>query len=218
MGTEKIESELYRIFPQARIKKLDKQNDVNIEGMDIFVATSAIIKEAHFNFNLIGVLSIDNSLNRIDFRSSEKTFGLLLGLLGLTDKKIVIQTSLPQHYLFQALVNKDINNFYDEELKHREQLNFPPSKHIGLVKLRAEKEDRVKEISNALFKRLRRYKKRNISILSLNPGQPSKLRGKFYWQILVESDNAQKISKFLKTHLKYFSHSGIIVTVDIDPI
>ena len=218
IGTEKIESELSRLFPQARIKRFDKQGDTDISDADICIATKSIIKKTNFSFDLIGVLSIDNSLNRIDFRAGEKTMGLLLGLLGLTEKKIVIQTNLPHYHCFQAIVNKDINNFYDEELKQRRQLNLPPFKHLGLVKLRSEREDRVKEVSSVLFKRLTIYKNKGINILSVNPGEPSKLRGKFYWQILTRSDSAKKLGKFLKIHLKDFSHSGIIVTVDIDPV
>ena len=218
-GVEKIESELSRLFPQARIKRLDNLKDLDINEADMFISTKSIIKQTGLNFDLVGVLSIDNSLNRIDFRASEKAFGLLVGLLGLTEGRLVIQTSLPKHHCFQALENKDVNIFYDEELRQRKQLGFPPFKHLGLVKLRGKNEARVKEVSNALFKRLDRHNKdKNIKIVSVNPGQPSKLRGKFWWQILIKSNNAKKISKFLKIHLKDFSHSGIIVTVDIDPL
>ena len=218
-GTEKIESELSRIFPQARIRRLDNLQNVDIEDSDIFISTASIIKKTNYNFDLIGILSIDNSLNRIDFRSTEKTFGLLVGLLALTKEKVIIQTSLPKHYCFRALENKDISMFYDEELKQRKQLKFPPYQHLCLVKLRGEKENRVKETSGALFNRLNKYSKnKNINVVSVNPGQPAKLRGNFYWQILIKAGSPLKIVKFLKLHLKKFSHSGIIVTIDIDPI
>ncbi len=219
-GTEKIESELSRIFPQARIRRLDNLQNVDIEDSDIFISTASIIKKTNYNFDLIGILSIDNSLNRIDFRSTEKTFGLLVGLLALTKEKVIIQTNLPKHYCFRALENKDINLFYDEELKQRKQLKFPPYQHFCLVKLRGEKENSVKEASNALFNRLHKYGERNkiIKVVSLNPGQPGKLRGNFYWQILIKAGSPLKIVRFLKLHLKKFSHSGIIVTIDVDPI
>ncbi len=70
-----------------------------------------------------------------------------------------------------------------------------------------------------LFKRLNDYNKnRAVKIMGVNPAQPSKLRGKFCWQILIKANSAPVITKFLKKHLKGFSHSGIIVTVDIDPL
>ena len=75
-GTERAESEISRLFPQAKIGS----------GKDIVISTSAIFKEAGVKFGLIGVLNIDNSLNRIDLRSSEKTFDLLSKL----DRKSVV--------------------------------------------------------------------------------------------------------------------------------
>jgi primosomal protein N' (replication factor Y) len=218
LGTEKIESELSRLFPQAIIKRLDNSKHLDINSADIFISATSIIKETEYYFDLIAVLAIDNSLNRIDFRAAEKAFGLLIGLSRLTDKKIVIQTRLLKHHCFNSLVNKDVGIFYTEELKQRKQLGFPPYKHLAIVKLRTKKEERVKQASNILFNKLKKYKTKDINIISVNPGQPSKLRGNFYWQILIKSDNPRKISKFLKIHLKNFSHSGIIVTVDVDPI
>jgi primosomal protein N' (replication factor Y) len=218
VGTEKIESELSRLFPQAIIKRLDNSKHLDINAADIFISATSIIKETQYRFDLIGVLAIDNSLNRIDFRSAEKAFGLLVGLLRLTDKKMVIQTRLLKHHCFNSLVDKDVSIFYTEELKQRKQLGFPPYKHLAIVKLRAKKEERAKEASNILFNKLKKCKSEDINIISVNPGQPSKLRGNFYWQILIKSNNPRKISRFLKIHLKDFSHSGIIVTVDIDPI
>jgi len=220
LGTEKIESELSRVFPQARIKRLDSLKEIDIKDGNVFIATQSIIKRTNYSFDLIGILSIDNSLNRIDFRATEKTFGLLVALLNLTKEKMLIETRLPKHYCFKAAEFKDINMFYDEELKQRKQLGFPPYQHLCLVKLRGKKENRVKEVSNDLFNRLNKYSKNNktIKVVSVNPGQPAKLRGNFYWQILLKANSPQKIIKFLKLHLKNFSHSGIIVTIDMDPL
>jgi primosomal protein N' (replication factor Y) len=219
IGTEKIESELSRIFPQAKVKNLERLSQDQINSADICVASEAVLKEGNFKFDITGVLSIDNSLNRIDLRSAEKTFALLIGLLKLTKGKLIIQTALPEHHCFKALEDKDINLFYKQELSHRKQLGFPPYKHIALIKIRGGNQPRVEEASSALFAKLKEANKNiSIKVLSLSPGQPSKLRGNFYWQILISADSPRRISKFLKISLKNFRHSGIIVTVDIDPI
>ena len=218
-GTEKVESELARIFPQARVKMADNPKNLDMENTDIFISTKSIIKEAVYNFDLIGILSIDNSLNRIDFRSTEKTFCLLIGILSLTDKKVIIQTNLPKHYCLRAIENKDIHMFYEEELKERRQLKFPPFKHLAIVKLRGSNEERVKKISADLFNKLKKINKdKGINIVCVNPGQPEKLRGNFYWQILIKANSPFKIVKFLKLHLKSLPHSGIIITIDVDPL
>jgi len=205
IGTEKVESELARIFPQAK-------------KVDITIATSSILKHLELNFDLIGVLAIDNSLNRMDFRASEKTFSLLTGLIALTSKKIIIQSANANHYCFQALIKNDPQLFYKQELKQRKQLNYAPFKHMILLKLRGLNLDKVKKAAQDLFQRLNKIKTSSIKILSLNPGQPAKLRGNFYYQLLMRAANVEKANHFLKLHLKNEHYSGIITTIDVDPV
>ncbi len=219
LGTEKIESELSRIFPSAGIKKLESTGQFNIKDTDIYVATQAVTKQAGCSFDLICVLGIDNSLNRIDLRSSEKSFALLVRLSALASQRMVIQTSFPGHHCFQALLKKDTDVFYEAELSQRKQVSFPPYRRLAVVKLRGRLESRVKESAMLAFDRLKKASSdKHIQVLSVNQGHPSKLRGNFYWQVLVSGIDAVKISQFLRKHLKYLSRSGIIVTVDIDPV
>lgn len=220
IGTEKVESELARIFPQAAVKILGEQKgNVGFSEADIFVATGSVIRQQGLlSFDLIGVLAIDNLLNRVDFRSAEKTFSLLMGLISLISKKIIIQSANANHHCFQALIKNDPQLFYKEELKQRKQLNFAPFKHMILVKLRGSSLEKVKKAASDLFQRLNNIKISSIKILSLNPGQPAKLRGNFYYQILMRAASAEKASHFLKLHLKEWHYSGIIVTVDVDPV
>jgi len=206
IGTEKVESELAKIFPQARM------------DVDIFVATSSVIKQKDLKFDLIGVMAIDNSLNRVDFRASEKTFDLLMGLASLTSKKMIIQSVNVNHHCFQAIIKNDPQLFLQEELKQRKQLNLAPYKHMLLIKLRGINLEKVKESAHDLFERLSLIKTSSIKMLSLNPGQPAKLRGNFYYQILMRASSPEKASHFLKLHLKEGHFSGIIVTVDVDPV
>ncbi|MDD4979736.1 MAG: primosomal protein N' [Candidatus Omnitrophica bacterium] len=219
IGTEKIESELCRLFPQARIKRIDNLKDIDMQDADIFISTAVILKKKEYNFDLIGVLSIDNSLNRVDFRSTEKTLALLTKILGLAGKRLLIQTRLPKHYCLRALESNNMDIFYEEELGQRKQLGFPPYRHLCLLKLRGKNEERVKEITGDLFNRLSKSGKNNraLNFVSVNPGEPAKLRGNFYWQILAKGSSPVRMVKYLKLHLKNFSHSGIIVTIDMDP-
>jgi len=218
-GTEKIESELAREFPQARINIVDNLSRLDISSADIFIATEGIFSQSQQEFDITASLSIDNSLNRHDLRAAEKTFALLLSLLGLTKTKMFIQTGLAHHHCLRALAENKISTFYEEELKQRRELDFPPYQHLGLVKIRGPKESQVREAAENIFKKLKDANKSSkVKIISLNPAQPPKLRGNFYWQVLLRSDNAKRLARFLKLHLKDTRHSGIIVTVDIDPI
>ncbi|MFC1804536.1 primosomal protein N' [Candidatus Omnitrophota bacterium] len=218
-GAEKVESELVRIFPQARVRRLEKAKDIGFEEGDIFVSTQAIFKQKVCDFDLIGVLFIDNSLNRPDLRASEKVFRLLSGLVRLTEKKLLINTGLADHRCFRALKDNDPELFYRDELKERKDLGFPPYRHMGMVRLRGKNQVRVKQTSGDLYKKLRKASLgKEVEVVSCNRQEPAKLRSNYYWQILVSSASAKGMSRFLKNNLKDFPHSGIIVTVDIDPV
>lgn len=219
-GTEKVQSELCRIFPQATVKIIDEQKgNINLFDADIFVSTGwAVKQQGSISFDLIAVLAIDNSLNRMDFRASEKTFSWLMGLVSLTSKKIIIQSANANHHCFQALIKNDPNLFYEKELLQRKQLNLAPFKHMILLKIRGINLEKVKKASSDLFQKLNNIKTTGIKMLSLNCGQPAKLRGNFYYQILMRASSAPKASHFLKLHLKDWHYSGIIVTVDVDPV
>ncbi len=217
IGTEKVESELAKIFPQAKVKMFG-EDDGSVGEFDVFVATSSIVKHPGLSFDLVGVIAIDNSLNRVDFRAGEKTFSLLMGLVGLASKKMIIQSANANHHCFQALIKNDPQIFLKEELKQRKQLNFAPYKHMILLKIRGINLEKVKKAAQDLFEKLGKVKTGSIKMLALNPGQPAKLRGNYYYQILMRASSVEKASHFLKLHLKEEHYSGIIVTVDVDPI
>jgi primosomal protein N' (replication factor Y) len=217
LGTEKLESELARIFPQARVKIIGEDTK-DLGGADIFVSTSAVIKHKGLDFDLIGVVAIDNSLNRVDFRAAEKTFSLLMGLSGLTSKRMIIQSVNSGHYCFRALINNNPQFFLKEELRLRKQLNFSPYKHMILIKLRGPVQEKAEKAARSLFENLGRISSSGIKMISVNPSQPAKLRGNFYYQVLMRASGAEKACRFIKLHAKESRYSGIILTVDIDPV
>ncbi len=204
-GTDKIESEVARIFPQAKI------------GENIIVSTSLILKEEKAGFDLVCCLGLDNAINRVDYMATEKVFSILSGLVSITGKKMFILSGYPEHYCLRSILEGKPEIFYDGELKSRSQLFFPPYRHMGLVRLRGRDADKVERSANVLFEKLMSGNKM-VKTLALNPGHPHKLRGNFYWQILLSSASPQGLSRFLKNYLKDFRYSGIIITVDIDPI
>lgn len=219
IGTEKVESELSRIFPQAAIRILvEDKEDTGLPEADILVSTGSVIKHRGLSFDLIGVMAIDNLLNRVDFRASEKAFSLLTGLVNLTSGRMIIQSANFGHYCFHALIKHEPRIFLAEELKQRRQLNLPPYKHMILVKLRGRSLEKVKEAALRLSERLNKLKSPAIKVISLNCGEPPKLRGNFYYQILIRASRVQAACRELKLHLKESNYSGIIVTVDVDPV
>ena len=187
-GTEKIESEIARIFPQARVCRWDDADSrKSSSGSEIVIATSAITRAEDIKFGLVGVLSVDGALNRLDFRSAEKVFALLSGLCSVTEGKMIIQTAFPGHHCFSWLALKDPMVFYKEELKQRKQLDFPPFSHFAAVKLRGPDEEKAKKSQDALYSLLtgEGAGKKVYEVFSSGPGRPPKLRGNFYRQIIL---------------------------------
>ncbi len=218
-GVEKVESELAKIFPQAKIRILGDEADIDTAEADIFVATQIVLKKDNIGFDLSGVLGIDNTFNRPDFRSTEKSMRLLEGLLAITKKTMIIQTRYPGHHCFSALIKNDPEIFYKEELRERKQLKFPPFTHFILIKVRSPKEEKAKEACSRLFEKIKLAElPRGVELINFAAAPVPKLRGNYYWQIMIKTSQPKKAGFAIKKHLTGISHSGIIVTVDVDPI
>ncbi|MBM3249773.1 MAG: primosomal protein N' [Candidatus Omnitrophica bacterium] len=218
-GTEKIESELARLFPSARIVRLDKRAQGFNRDADIYVATSFITRQQSPDFDLTAVLNADNTLGRPELDAATRTFLILDQLAARTAKKMLIETGLHSHYCFRALLERDPERFYTEELRHRRELSFPPFRHLMLVKLRARSAERTEESALKLRELLKEPPQpKGVRVLQASRGEPPKLRGNYYWQVLISVKDPVKGCAFLKKRLKDFRHSGIIVTVDVDPL
>lgn len=218
-GTEKLENELCRKFPKAGITRWESGMPLAYDDADIIIATQAGIRHAQARFGLVAMLGIDNALNHVDFRSAEKAFGTMACLFGLADKQIVVQTNMPDHYVLRALTQNDPDIFYQEEFRQRKQLSFPPYRHFALIKFRGKLEEKVARAARSAYDGLAHaVKPAGISIVSVNPAQQSKLRGNYYWVILIACKDIGRLYVFLKKHLTAMRYSGIIVTVDVDPV
>lgn len=219
LGIERIENEIARMFPAATVKQVGQEIESFPWNADIFLANKNIGRHLERSFDLVVVLSIDSELNLVDFRSAEKAANTLSRIMPLAKDKVIIQTRYSRHYVFRAFEDKDLNIFYKRELRERRQLLFPPFRHFAVIKLRGNNEDRVREQSQRLYEIIKgRCEDCHISVLSVAPGFPARLRGNFYWELLLSGRSPKEISSFLKIHLKDLPHSGIIVTVDVDPV
>ena len=218
-GTEKVESELARIFPQARIRLLEEKGACGsaLDNAGIFIATQSVLGSQGASFYLTCCLSIDNTLNHVDFRSAEKAYFLLTALRSITTGMMVVQTRMPEHYVLGALSPDGHESYYRKELALRKQLQFPPVRHFCLVKCRGRSEEKVRASAEELFADLSLSAPGTVRVISVNAASPLKLRGNFHWNILLSAAKPETASAFLKKNLKNFRRSGIIVTVDIDP-
>lgn len=150
-GTQQIEEIVKRRFPQARVLRMDMDTTKEKDGhekilaafaneeADILVGTQMIVKGHDFpNVTLVGVLAADMSLYSDDYRAGERTFQLLtqaVGRAGRGEKKgeAVIQTYSPTHYAVEAAAAQDYEGFYEEEIRYRELMGYPPVDNLMAI-------------------------------------------------------------------------------------
>ena len=99
IGVEKLESEVARLFPQARVEHFDAESEALPKAFDILIATAAVMKSlSELPFDLIGVVQVDAELNRLDFRGTQRAFAVLTHLRFGARQKLIVQTRLAEHY------------------------------------------------------------------------------------------------------------------------
>lgn len=163
VGTQKIEQMTKKMFPAARVLRMDLDTTSKKGGheeiltafsegeADILIGTQMIVKGHDFpNVTLVGVLAADLSLNTPDYRSAERTFQLLTQAAGRAGRDsrngdVVIQTYSPEHYSIVTAANQDYEAFYQQEMAYRRLMKYPPASGLLTVQFSSRKEDCLKE-------------------------------------------------------------------------
>ncbi|MFH1046561.1 MAG: primosomal protein N' [Candidatus Omnitrophota bacterium] len=237
LGTEKVESELYRLFPEARIARMDtdvtreRNAHARILGafkkgeIDILIGTQMVAKGLDFpRVGLVGVVSADTALNLPDFRSGERTFNLLTQVAGRTGRgesegEVLIQTYVPENYAIDSSINHDYRQFYRREIKSRGELSLPPFTHLTNITLRGKSEQKVRQGAADLAQTLKKKAGVDIAILGPAPAPVSKIRGNFLWQVLIKGKNPAALGVLLRKILPDCRHyKGLALAVDVDPL
>ncbi|MBE2216926.1 MAG: primosomal protein N' [Ignavibacteria bacterium] len=169
VGTEKIEEEIHRLFPDARAVRMDadtvKGKDAHRkilksfhEGeFDILIGTQMISKGLDFpNVFLVGVISADIGLFIPDFRAAEKTFQLLMQVSGRSgrisdDGRVVIQTMNPDNYIFPMVETHDYLSFFEKEVRHRQTHFYPPFSKMILIEVSSSNQVNVNNYAWKIF-------------------------------------------------------------------
>ncbi|MDP3790101.1 MAG: primosomal protein N', partial [Candidatus Omnitrophota bacterium] len=237
-GTEKVESEIHRLFPMARIDRMDTDvtkkrgshnsilKKVKEGSTDILVGTQMIAKGHDFpQVTLVGVVSADVTLNLPDFRSSERTFDLLTQVGGRAGRgkdagEVVIQTYTPSHYAISDAARHDYEAFYKREIVYREDLDLPPFFNIIKLTLQSAKETAAKDAALALTEYLKgKFKEDKVIIAGPAPGIMPKVRNRYIWNVIVKTKTPFETSGRLKTLLEEFNRvKRAFIGVDVDPI
>lgn len=241
IGTERVEEEVKKCFPSARVIRMDmgtmkKREDYEKvytsfrdgEG-DILIGTQMVAKGFDFpKVTLVGVLAADMTLYNADFHSSERTFQLLTQVAGRAGRsglagEVLIQTFSPEHYCLIKASEQDYPGFYQSEIAARRLMECPPFTHLAQVLIQSRREDNVIRCARELGELMRKYcKDRPIEVLGPSPAQLSRINNVFRWKLLVKCKEEQRLRNFIRYCLEKYRDSSpaaayVVMMADIDP-
>ena len=237
-GTQRVESELARHFPGAKIARMDTDS-TKVRGshekiltafrkgeIDVLVGTQMVAKGLDYpRVTLVGVISADTALNLPDFRSAERTFSLITQVAGRAGRsslpgKVIVQTCTPHHYGIQAASRHDYESFYRQEIQIRRELGLPPFTRLVQLTIRSPKESKAIQAAEDLSGELRRCLPANSAeILGPSPAAIPRLRRQYRWQILVKAKSLENILPKLEEALSHrHLPKGSYLAVDVDPL
>ncbi len=237
-GSEKVEDELHRDFPEARIARLDrdtatakKKFEQILSGFregnyDILVGTQMIAKGHDIpNVTLAGIVNADIGLGLPDFRSAERTFQLLTQSAGRAGRGalpgiVLIQTINPDHYAIRYAAAQDYNGFYEKELQFRRAMRYPPFAALANVLVRHEKQEQALRMS-AEIGDLMTPAPEGIKVLGPAEAPVQRLHNEFRYQLLIKAANRKTLNEQLsriRTHGIAQKWNPTSLVIDVDPL
>ncbi len=238
IGTQKVESEASRLFPGARIARMDADSTARKDShetilrafrkgeVDILIGTQMIAKGHDFpNVSLIGVISADTALHIPDFRAAERTFDLLTQVAGRAGRgdvpgRVVIQTYVPHHYAIRSAKDHDYLEFYAQEMEFRRELGMPPCAHLVKVAAAGASEREVARQTLLFARFLERRLPEGVKLMGPAPEIVSKEMGQFRWNLYLKGPSPEAIHPALRQALEEFKKTEkarVAFTIDVDP-
>jgi len=239
LGSQRLEEELARKFPGARISRIDSDSmrgqdyyrilkDFSEERIDILAGTQMLAKGLHFpNVTLVGIISADTSLYLPDFRANERTFQLIsqvAGRAGRSAKKgvVFVQTFLPNQPAIQFALRGDFDGFVREELKHRKACNLPPYWRLAAIVMRDRNFDKLEAACKAMREKLDRIIERDglkTMVRGPMPAVISRIQRFHRMQIIIQAPEAAILRElFTSLRAEQPIRPVVKVAIDIDPV
>ena len=246
-GTQRIEETLEEFFTNSDIKPVIQRMDLDTTKrkgsyrkylqafsngeIDILIGTQMVAKGLDFaRVTLVGVINADLQLFLPDFRASERTFQLLTQVAGRAGRhssfpgKVLIQTAHPTNKAIEAAIERDYYDFYESEIVHRKNAEYPPFIRFILIEFSGNDDDKV---MNAAKHFTNLVQKDNKYFIKLGPSQPTifKINTQFRRILIIKNykltdPNGTQLRKLLKSTIEEYNlkHSNptVKVTIDID--
>lgn len=237
-GTEKVEQQLAEIIPEARVIRMDVDTTrrkgaherllakFGNHDADILLGTQMIAKGLDFpDVTLVGVLNADTALELPDLRASERTFQLLTqvaGRAGRADKKgkVLIQTFNPDHYAIKLAQKQDYEDFFRKEMYLRHLGKYPPYYFTALISISDRDEKEALKSAYEMLNIIQPKVSSNAVILGPTAKSISKIKQKYYYQILIKYQKEpglhNALLEVLERSQEKFRH-GTRISIDPEP-
>jgi len=231
-GTATLEQAVAEQFPAARVIRWDrdttKERGAHEEILNAFAAgeanvligTQMIAKGLDIpRVTLVGVVSADTALGLPDYRAGERAFQLLTQVAGRAGRswlggRVIIQTYQPDHYAIRAAARHDNAAFYQQEIRNRRNLGYPPFKRLARLLFRSPSEARAQQdaedAAQTIRETIRRDQLSATQVIGPAPAFFKKVNDIYRWQVLVKSTNPAAALRHVKQHPNVF--------VDVDPL
>ena len=240
-GTQRVERELARTFPDARVMRLDtdvaraRQRPAEVlrafaaGEADVLIGTQMIAKGLDFpNVTLVGVLDADVALHLPDFRAAERTWQLLVQVSGRSGRgripgEVLVQTCTPDHPAVAAAVLGDEKRFFDHELGQRKEAGYPPFARLVSLLFSGKDERAVEAVAERHAGLAReRAEEAQVRVLGPAPQALARLRGQHRWHVLLKGGDARRLREVGQHALDAAAAKPgprtVRVMVDVDPV
>ena len=235
-GTERIEEEIHKLFPEARTLRLDSDSakirtkipriieQFRNKEADILIGTQMIAKGHDFpDVTLVGIVLADIGLSMPSYRSSERAFQLItqaVGRSGRSDKtgEAIIQTYMPEHYAITMAARQDYELFYHKEMGMRKIQAYPPYTYLASVSISSKNEELTIETAFKVVEQLNNEFKDDGVVLGPTTPYVSFEKDKFIRVALVKYKNQDVARKILEKLIKNLANKNqISLSINIDP-
>ncbi len=237
LGTQRVEEVVTKVFPQARVKRMDADTTTRKEAyaellgafrhgdIDILLGTQMIAKGLDFpNVTLVGVINADTALHRPDFRAGERTFQLITQVAGRAGRgdvmgEVMVQTFTPFHPAIQAARRLDYDQFHDQEIEYRRELQYPPFTHYICLQLRGAEAEAVEAMGTRVMEQLIPRLPENIIAAGPVPAPLARAKGEYRYQCVFRTPSATACTRPLRTVLDSLKWpKDVRYALDVDAI
>jgi len=238
IGSERVEDELHRDFPKARIARMDRDTvsgrrdyETILHGFrnrefDLLVGTQMIAKGHDIpNVTLVGIVNADVGLGLPDFRAAERTFQLLTQAAGRAGRgglpgTVLLQTINPEHYAIRFAAEQDYGKFYTKEIEFRRLMRYPPFSALANLLVRHPSQEEALRMSGELGQFLTPPPD-GVRILGPAEAPVPRLKQDFRYQLLLKAASRKRLGEVIReirihTNTNHWPVASLVI--DVDPI